>query len=68
MTPERYQQLTKLFLAVLDCTLEERSRMLASLYKDDPEMFYEVQSLLAAHQESSMLDKSLLVTSQNNSK
>ncbi|MBI4852336.1 MAG: protein kinase [Acidobacteria bacterium] len=68
MTPERYQQLTKLFLAALDSTSEERSRMLASLYKDDQEMFDEVQSLLAAHQESSMLDKTLLITSRNNSK
>lgn len=67
MTPERYQKLTQLFLAALELDPAEQSTMIAKVCKDDPEMLEEVQSLLAVHQEPSIFDNALLVTSANKS-
>ncbi|MBL8152168.1 MAG: serine/threonine protein kinase, partial [Blastocatellia bacterium] len=62
MTPERYEQLTEIFLTALESEPAERQAVVESLCKDDPEMLAEVLSLLSAHNESSLLDQPLIAT------
>ena len=53
MTPERFQQIEKLYLAARERTAEERAALLA---QTDPELRREVESLLAQRPEGDFLD------------
>lgn len=49
MTPERWQEIDRLFEAALDCAPEKRADFLARQCGDDHELRREVESLLDAH-------------------
>src|SRR5437773_857156 len=50
MTPERWQQITELFEAVLERPAAERAQLLTSVCKGDREPRAELESLLAEHE------------------
>ena len=52
MTPERWQQISGLFHAVLERDASERSAFLAQACDGDPSLRCEVESLLASHGEA----------------
>ena len=50
MTPDRFQQIRKLFDAALECDASERAGFLAKACQDDSELHDEVCRLLGAHE------------------
>jgi serine/threonine protein kinase/dipeptidyl aminopeptidase/acylaminoacyl peptidase len=52
MTPERYQQIGKLYHSALEITPGERPTFLAQACDGDEELLREVQSLVAAHEQA----------------
>ena len=56
MQAERWQQIEKLFYTVLERTPNERGALLAEACAGDDELRREVESLLATHEQGSLLD------------
>ncbi len=52
MTPERWQQIEKLYHAALECAPDERAAFLAEACAGDEALRHEVESLLAAHDQA----------------
>jgi serine/threonine-protein kinase len=52
MTPERYQQIGKLYHSALEITTDERPTFLAQACDGDEELLGEVQSLIASHEQA----------------
>ncbi len=52
MTPERRQQINRLYYAALEVEEKERTSFLDDAFMKDAELRREVQSLLATHQQA----------------
>ena len=49
MTPDRWNEVERIFQAVVDCEASERSTFLDRACGGDPDLRHEVESLLHAH-------------------
>ena len=56
MTPERHQQIKRLFLAACELSQEQRSAFLEQPCAEDPDLRREVESLLAHHLAATLLE------------
>ena len=52
MTPDRWEDINRLYYAALDVAEQERASFLDQACGNDPELRSEVESLLATHQEA----------------